>query len=236
MNISDIDIAQMHVDALFVYNDNAAMVRVNEPEPSGTAPRFFMTRTIKGNIWRARYDLPDELTDILCNKLAPDEPISRPRNLPLPPKYAARYKEALERYAPIAKVEVGPAFWLPEGDVPEQVVTITQENIGLVERYFGWLQQEPNDYAPVMAVVEDGAAVAVCFSSRLTAAVAEAGVNTEAAYRGRGYAPDVVRGWAAAVRASGRLPLYSTSWENKASKAVARKVGAMPYAMDFSIT
>ena len=32
--------------------------------------------------------------------------------------------------------------------------------------------------------------------------------------------------WARAVRASGLIPLYSTSWNNKASLAVARKLGS----------
>ena len=37
------------------------------------------------------------------------------------------------------------------------------------------------------------------------------------------------------VRAMGRLPLYSTSWGNTASQAVARRLGAVQYAVDLSI-
>jgi predicted GNAT family acetyltransferase len=70
----------------------------------------------------------------------------------------------------------------------------------------------------------------------MTAQVAEAGVYTVESYRGRGYAAETVRGWAAAIRAMGRLPLYSTSWANTASPAVARKLRAVQYAVDFSLT
>ena len=76
--------------------------------------------------------------------------------------------------------------------------------------------------------------MAVCCSSRVTGRAAEAGVNTLEGYRGRGYAPAAVAAWAAAVRASGRLPLYSTSWDNVASQGVARKLGLVLYGADLS--
>ena len=68
------------------------------------------------------------------------------------------------------------------------------------------------------------------FSARLSERVAEAGVNTLEAYRGRGYAPTVVAAWAHAIRATGRIPLYSTSWDNHASRTVARKLGLVQMA------
>ena len=41
--------------------------------------------------------------------------------------------------------------------------------------------------------------------------------------------------WATAVRASGRIPLYSTEWSNAASLSVARKLGLSRYAEWWSI-
>jgi predicted GNAT family acetyltransferase len=60
-------------------------------------------------------------------------------------------------------------------------------------------------------------------------------VETLEGYRGRGHAPAAVAAWARAVRATGRIPLYSTSWDNLASQAVARKLGLIPYGADFSL-
>ena len=80
-----------------------------------------------------------------------------------------------------------------------------------------------------------GDIVAVCHSARSTAKAAEAGVETAGDYRGRGLAGDVVLNWAATVQAEGRLPLYSTQWTNHASRAVARKLGLIPYGEDYQI-
>ena len=82
---------------------------------------------------------------------------------------------------------------------------------------------------------EGGHPVSVCFCARRTAAAAEAGVETAAAFRGRGYGPRVVTAWAAAVRSQGLVPIYSTGWENNASRAVARKLGLVPFATDFAV-
>ena len=87
----------------------------------------------------------------------------------------------------------------------------------------------------MVAVVEDGYAVSVCFCARRSDTAAEAGLETVAAFRGRGLGSQVAAAWAWAVLASGRVPLYSTSWENGASLAVARKLGLAAYASGWSL-
>ena len=86
-----------------------------------------------------------------------------------------------------------------------------------------------------MAVSEGGRPASICFCARRSAAAAEAGVETAAAFRGRGYAPRVTAAWAHAVKGMGLTPLYGTNWENRASLAVARKLELVPYAIDWSI-
>lgn len=89
--------------------------------------------------------------------------------------------------------------------------------------------------APVLAVLEDGHAVSICHCARRSGEAAEAGLHPLSESRGRGLAPLVTAGWGLAIRASGRIPLYSTSWVNDASLAVARKLGLIAYALDWSL-
>ena len=80
-----------------------------------------------------------------------------------------------------------------------------------------------------------GTRVSVCFCARRSDAAAEAGLETAAKFRGRGLGPQVAATWALAVRASGRIPLYSASWANAASLSVARKLGLVAYASGWSL-
>ena len=68
-----------------------------------------------------------------------------------------------------------------------------------------------------------------------SAQAAEAGVETTESARGQGHASAAVAAWAAAVLGEGRLPLYSTAWENRASQGVARRLGMVLYGDDWSI-
>jgi hypothetical protein len=88
----------------------------------------------------------------------------------------------------------------------------------------------------VVAVVEDGYPVSICFSARKSGVAAEAGLETAEAFRGRGFGPRVAAAWALSIRAAGRVPLYSTSWANDASLAVARKLGLLAYASHWSLS
>jgi predicted GNAT family acetyltransferase len=54
-------------------------------------------------------------------------------------------------------------------------------------------------------------------------------------YRRQGYASAPVLAWARAVRMRGLVPLYSTSWQNTASRALARKIGLFQFANDLHI-
>jgi RimJ/RimL family protein N-acetyltransferase len=230
---NDLDLLRMQADALFVHDGSGKLLRINEPEPGDPAPRFFLGRSAAGNLWRTRADLPDDLAGAL-DRLAADEPVAS--DFPEAPRHAAEYRELLEQHAPITMTEGGPAYWLSASDTAHEAVTITAENVTLLETHFAWLVTTLADYAPVAVAVVNGIAVAVCFCSRITAQVCEAGVYTEANSRGHGYATEAVRGWSAGVRAEGMLPLYSTSWTNYASQAIARKLGAVQYGADFSIT
>jgi predicted GNAT family acetyltransferase len=106
----------------------------------------------------------------------------------------------------------------------------------LLECHFtGWVAGEiAAGRSPVMAVSEGGRPVSICFCARRSAVAAEAGVETAPGFRGRGLAPRATSAWAAAIREMGLMPLYSTTWDNGSSLAVAGKLGLIVYATDWS--
>jgi RimJ/RimL family protein N-acetyltransferase len=84
--------------------------------------------------------------------------------------------------------------------------------------------------------VQDGRAISICRSVRIGPQAHEAGIETLPQHRGNGYAPIVASAWATTVNEIGCIPFYSTSWNNLASQAVARKLGMRPYGVTFHIT
>ena len=237
MDMSDLRLLELQVEALFTHDAAGRIVAIKEPG-GGPAPRFFLGRSRMSNLWRIRHDLP-EVTARRLEALAASEPVND--DLRADPRHIAAYLEALRVDGEEPVVVSGPAYRFPDAlPSPSAGITwITRANLDLL-RLLDWdvgtlAAGELEAWAPMAALVEGGAAVSLGFSSRLTERVAEAGVNTLEAYRGRGYAPTVVTAWASAIRATGRIPLYSTSWSNLASQAVARKLRLLQYATDLSL-
>lgn len=89
---------------------------------------------------------------------------------------------------------------------------------------------------PMVIALQDGKAVSICGSVRVTPVAHEAGVETHRDFRGRGHGALAVNAWARMVREMDRLPLYSTSWENQASRALAKRLGLIQFGADLHIT
>lgn len=240
-NRTDLAFMDMQVEALFTHDAAGRIVSVNEPG-SGPAPRFFFGRTREGNVWRVRRDLPDSvasrLESLAAGEAVTDDLRAAPRELATMLAALAALA-ALKETGPARVGHAGPAYRFAEGlAAPSGVTRITAANAHLLRWLPGWrddLERGLDAYEPILAVIEDGAAVAICASVRLTDRAAEAGVETLADYRGRGYAPMVVAAWASAVRETGRTPLYSTAWDNLASQVVASKLGLIAYGSDLSL-
>jgi RimJ/RimL family protein N-acetyltransferase len=235
MHNTDLCHLELQAEALFTHDSRGRICYVNEPD-GDRAPRFFFGRTREGNLWRFRDDLSEEIVRQL-DGLAAEEPVHD--NLEAEPYNLAAFLHVLRSGGEKPAIDSGPAYRFPE-ELPAspQVTRITRANLSLLRRQ-GWnlesLAREFEERAPMLAVIEEGDAVSVCFSSRLTARAAEAGLETLEEYRGRGYAGAVVAAWARAVREGGRTPLYSTSWDNFASRSVARKLGLIQYGSDLNL-
>lgn len=224
----------LHRETLFRHDANGRLQTINEPGLPN-APRFWMGRTLEGNQWCFHHELPSTTVaevEALCRA----EPI--PTDVRRPIQNAAAIKAVLTAHAPIRSEYRGPAYLVPQGaNASGEATMITETNAELLRPHFADLL-EPDAYhnlGPLAAVIADGCAVAVCFCSRIPSQATEAGANTHADYRRRGYVSAAVASWAAAVYQQGCLPLYSTGWENLASQGVARKLGLRCYGEDWSV-
>lgn len=223
----------LHVEALYTRDGRGRLVAVNAPG-GGPAPRFFLGRTARGSEWWFREDVDARLAGELeaaCHaELAGSEPLE-------PPYGTTIYEEILARHAPVTKVWTGPAFAFPDGLTnPEGIVAVSEANRNvLLPRLGSWIP-DASLGIPLYATVLEEWAVSVCGSVRIISAAHEAGVETAPAFRGRGYAGRAVRGWAAGVRELGAEPLYSTSWDNAASRGLANALGLVRFGSDLHIT
>ena len=221
-------------DCLFKHDDKGRITFANEAG-GARAPRFFLGRAQAGVWWRCRDDLPAPIVAQI-DRLCRDEPIDS--NLREPPRHAECYRALLQTHQPIEREWSGPVYPFPRAvtSSPGELVAITRANADLLAADFrDWLA-DVGRCNPLLALVHEGRVVSLCASVRITPAIHEAGMETLPAERGRGFAGAVVGGWARAVRELGAEPLYSTSWENTASQAVARKLGLLPFGADFHLT
>jgi len=224
---------RFHVEALFIHDAAGQLVRVNAPD-GAPAPRFFLGSTVDGAVRRFRHDLDHDLRRELEAAFEDDVLPEHVLDAPIDP---SRYAAILARSAPVQRTWVGPAFCFPE-ELPPTIgtVLVTEENVQLLHPLLEAWVPDVQPCHPLFALTVDGHAAAVCGSVRRTSMAHEAGVETAPAYRGRGYASRVVTAWARAVRDMGRAPLYSTSWQNAASRAVARRLALIHFGSDLHIT
>lgn len=232
--MSDRELMQIQVSVLFQLNDQGRLLAVNEPDPPA-APRLFVGRTRAGDVWWFRHDLPESVVHEL-ETLLRAEPVAT--ELTQRPRCFDALRAVLGSDALQSEAQSGPAWRFSDelAESEHDVVRITAENDAVVRDVFRILAEDLPWRQPCLAIVKDGRLASMCYSARNTTVAAEAGVDTLEEFRGRGYAAAVTTAWARAVRAEGRIPLYSTSWDNLASQSVARKLGLVLYGADLSIT
>jgi hypothetical protein len=223
---------RMHVEALFTHDGAGDLVSVNEPTVGDTpAPRFFLGVTEDGCLLRFRNDLSAALRAELIVGAREEH-----AGVAIPP-VATRYEDIVGRDAPANKTWAGPAFTFP-ARLPAVFGTtlIDASTASLLEPLLSPWIPDVSACQPMVVMVVGGKAVSICASVRITDDAHEAGVDTAPLHRGRGYAAQVVATWANVVRETGRVPFYSTSWRNAASRSVARKLSLIHFGNDLHIT
>jgi hypothetical protein len=230
---SPAELIALHIGLLYRLDRSEHLIATNEPVPQ-QAPRLFVGRTETGVVVRCRHDLDPALA----------EKISRwARELPRYPEARgdgdvyAPIVAAVGTAAPIASRWHGLAcrFSEPSRGADPRVVAIAEDASALVGP-FARFRSFLDEVAPFFAIVHDGAVVSGCYSARQSHAGAEAGVDTVPAFRGQRYAVAVVDAWRLAIERTGRTPLYSTSYDNASSRALARRLGLVQYAETFALS
>lgn len=200
------------------------------------SPSFHLVRTTDGNRWLLSAALSEDQRAGLQEALSCEPVIGDLGEMERRPPVLSGIRALLAQERPTSAEYRGPAFLFPD---PLSLVTGSAELLrdsrsARTVPELAWVRAvTPAEHPLSVARNSCGEVVSVCHSARATAGGAEAGVETAPDYRGRGLAGAVVLGWAAAVRAEGRLPSYSTQWTNHASRAVARKLGLILYGEDY---
>lgn len=92
---------------------------------------------------------------------------------------AARFIARLAREEPVRKTWTGPAFHFPPDlSRDELTVQVTSDNASLLSPYLEAWRGDVSTCAPLVVALEDGKAVSICGSVRVTEQAHEAGVET----------------------------------------------------------
>lgn len=223
---------RLHVETLFTRDAEGRLLRVNEPGGK-VAPRFLLGHTVEGNqCW-----FGPTLDPATRARLEAHPAVHQIQRMTGPNEHEAELLEIIAAGAPVEAHWSGPTYRFPESiPSPPECILVTEDNASVLEpRFTDWLA-DVGECEPFAAALHEGQAAAICVSVRITDSAHEAGVETFVDLRGRGLARRATAFWAAALRASGRLPLYSTSWDNQASQGVARSLGLIPFGHTFHVT
>jgi hypothetical protein len=249
---------ELHLRCLYRHDETGRIVTTRQPG-GWASPLFHLGRTRLGNLWRFRNDLDSSVVRDLARLAGREPPLQPGASLSGPGPGQGPEPERLEAIRRLLGGDnwgleqlsleqwCGPAFRfprqlpVPEGPLP--LVEITPDRAELLcDSFSDWIS-ELAERQPCVAVVENGRAVSLCCPSRPqevpgspACAAAEAGVETRLESRGEGHASRVVAAWARLVRDRGGEPIYSTSWENRASRAVAHKLGLVLYGEDLHLS
>lgn len=230
---------ELHLETIFLRDARGRIVSTNEPRPS-PGPLFALVRGVDACVWAVHATVPDALARQLDDLAQGETP---GRDFEAPPRHAAQYRALLAPFVAgenAGRRELtlfdGPAFVFPATLPPVEGTVLIDDERLLMRHFRGWeIGEIAAGCGPMVAIMDDEYPVSVCFSARRTDAAAEAGLETAVPFRRRGYGVRVTAAWAHAVRAGGRTPLYSTAWSNHASRGVARRLGLILYASNWSL-
>ncbi|MCX5975874.1 MAG: GNAT family N-acetyltransferase [Coprothermobacterota bacterium] len=227
-------ISERH-NLLFKTNAAGELIGANEPAEADTepAPAIYVCYAKGRFLLKHRAGAPESWINNLKEVLSR---VDGTAEVPHAEIRALICKSALG-HVDIAEIESGPAFYISQMPATTSgVFEINQWNREVLEPHFGYTHRHLDQLQPCIAKVIDDKAVAICRTVRRSSLGLEGGVDTTLEFRKRGFGAQTVAFWAARVWSGGLIPCYSTSWRNKASLALARKLGMIQYATDILVS
>lgn len=224
---------ERHLDALYVSDARGRLLRAREPSRL-PAPRFHLARTLLGALWRLRADLPADVAIRLARLAGKEAPLGADS---APPEREEFLQRVLGESEPVTAQWAGPAFGFPDTArrLADCGAAVRELSVGDARRAHPDLGLSETDFgrAGCIGAELNGEIVAVCHCARGDGSgPVEAGVVTASSHRRRGFGAAVVQVWAESVRARGGEPLFSTSWDNSASRALAARLGLVMLGED----
>lgn len=239
---SDLELLAIEVDTLWTRDERGRLLRAGGLNPAA-APHFVLGVAREGQVAAVGRKVPDGLAaELLTGTAACRLPAGGE-----PPEELDAWCAALGAVLEPVAVSNGPSYVAGVGPtVEEGTALITCDGVTPCRVPLepppdsGW---EPGEWRALLAgelgpwamsIVGEHIA-AICFSSRLTAAAAEAGLRTEPEFRRQGHGAAATAAWARLVIESGRVAFYSTSADNVASQRVAASLGLRPIGWRWQI-
>ncbi len=245
--LTDCDWALLHQRTLYRFDVRARMYAAREPS-GGQAPDFHFVRTVHGNVWRFHRDLDEVSGNSLSRLAAREAPLLREHLPGPPPERLPAMSGVLQDSAASPAVWRGPLYHFARevgrpsrraGTVEglRRIAPTDVEAVAQLAHVYPDLASEMSQRQPCFAALVDGGVASVCCSATPPDGPAvEASVATLPAHRGLGLAGACVARWAQAVAAEGKIPLYSTRWENRASRSVATQLNLQLYGESLHLT
>jgi len=222
------------VELRFRLDPAGRLLGENLPEDPAdrTAPRLYACLGADGLVYAFRHDVPD---DRMEHATAALEALAGAL-FEAPDRVADAAAAIAADWGDAPVVITGPVFRIPRGLPPPAGVTfIDASSRDALARHFPHTHAHLDALAPCAAHVIDGHAVAICRAARRSRIALEAGVDTIAGQRRRGYGAGVVAAWAERAWQQGVVPCYAAEGTNEASLALARRLDMMRIGTEFTI-